>query len=432
MKINENSQLVPDEGEDFNIRFEKSPHTSGAQQIAERILVIHAPPSKDAAQAVKFAADAKRSIHLVIGPDGKDIIQTVPFQLGARHTPGSDRSSIAIELSYAGELSATTNVRFKSKSQYREDQYLLGSASNSARYGNWLLFPTAQLETLVRVVAAIKKVYTITDVFTREELVSSTPLPAGPAFPILQLRERLSRERLLDKPHKSLVLQETAQNVHLLSQPDPANPNLLKIPVPGRTPVLVLKERFAWYLVAVMKNVNGNPWAIGWVEKKDIKVSTDFVPVVNKDHFLETRDGRGFQHIEPHENCFDARPLMEGDKPKYIIMHYTTGTKIESTINHFTNAVPGVSTHLLIGRDGRVVQFVPFNLSAHHAGWSWWEMDKHINRTSIGIELDNAGKLTERKVDGRVEWMSGQNVPIPEDRVDFRSHWKNTNIKPAW
>src|SRR5262245_8890159 len=205
MKIDENSLLIKEEGEDFNIRFEKSPFTSGPLQVAERILIIHAPPSKDATQAVKFALEAKRSAHLVIGQDGKEIVQTVPLNLGARHTPGTDRSSIAIELSYAGELSETTNVQFQLKSRYREDQYILGSPSNSVRYGNWLLFPAMQLETLVRVVEALKKAYTITDVFTREEINSETVLPAGPAFPIAQLRERLTREKLLDHPHRSLV-----------------------------------------------------------------------------------------------------------------------------------------------------------------------------------------------------------------------------------
>ena len=432
MKIDADNRLVIEAGEDFNIRFEKSPHVSGPQQVAERILVIHAPPSKDAAQAVRFARDAKRSTHLVIGQDGKEIVQTVPFNLGARHTPGKDGSSIAIELSNAGELSESTNIAFKLKSRYREDQYILGSPSNGSRYGDWLLFPSAQLETLVRIVAALKTVYTITDVLTREEIISSTVSPAGPAFPIVQLRERLTREKLLARPHRSLVLQETARPITVLSQPDLANLNLLKVPVPQGTPVLVLNERFEWYLVAVMKEVNGNPWLVGWVEKNAVKVSTNFDPVVNEDHFLETSDGRAFQYIEPHPNCFDARPLMEGDRPKYIIMHYTTGTKIESTINHFTNASPGVSTHLLIGRDGRVIQFVPFNLSAHHAGFSWWEMDKNLNRTSIGIELDNAGKLRKGSVDGREVWMSPQEVVIPEGKFESRSHWRNTKITPTW
>ena len=436
MKINENSHLVIDEGENVNIRFIESPHASGNQQVAERILVIHAPGSKDVDQAVKFATDGRRSFHLFIGKDGKEIVQTVPFNVGARHTPGKDGSSIAIELQSAGELSESTNIKFKLKSGYKENEYILGTALNSSRYGYWPLFPTAQLDALVRVVAALKQVYTITDVMTREEIIASTVEPAGPAFPILQLRERLIREKLLhkpvDKPRRSLVLQETSRAVHLLSQPDPTNANLLRILIPQGMPILVINERFDWYLIAVMKKVNGNPWLMGWVEKNAVKVSTDFIPVVDEDHFLATSDGRGFQHIEAHKNCFRASPPMEQpNAPKYIIMHYTTGTKIESTINHFTSADPGVATHLVIGRDGRVIQFVPFNLSAHHAGSSWWEMDKHLNNLSIGIELDNAGKLRRRTVDGREVWMS-RNVIIPDEDVERRAYWRNKKIKPGW
>jgi N-acetyl-anhydromuramyl-L-alanine amidase AmpD len=437
MKINENSHLVIEEGEDFNIRFEKNHNVSAKPQIAERILVIHAPPSKDVNQALQFARDAGRSTHLIIGPDGKEMLQTVPFNVGARHTPGKDGSSIAIELPYAGELSESTAIKIKLKSRYRQDQYILGTPSNGSRYGDWLLFPTAQLESLVKVIAALKKVYTITDVVTREEIISSTVFPAGPAFPILQLRERLIREKLLakpvGKPRRSLVLQETAGAVHLRGQPDPAGVKLSEILIPRGTPVLVLNERFDWYLIIVMKKVNDNPWLIGWVEKNAVKVSTDFIPVVNEDHFLETSDGKRFQHIEAHKNCFRARPPMEQpDAPKYIIMHYTTGTKLESTINHFTNADPGVATHLVIGRDGRVIQFVPFNLSAHHAGYSWWEMESNLNNSSIGIELDNAGKLTKRKVDGRDVFVSQGDVIIPEGSFKSCSHWRNKKTTPAW
>jgi len=435
MKINENSHLVIEEGEDFNIRFEKNHHVSAKPQIAQRILIIHAPPSKDVNQAMEFARDNGRSIHLFIGEDGKEIAQTVPFNVAARHTPGKDGSSIAIELPNAGELRESADIKIKFKGRYRQDQYILGTPLNGSRYGDWLLFPTAQLESLVKVVAALKKVYTITDVMTREEIIGSTVFPAGPAFPILQLRERLIREKLLakpvDKPRRSLVLQETARAAHLRSQPNPAGAKLLEPLIPRGTPVLVINERFDWYLIAVMKKVNGNPWLMGWVEKNAVKVSTDFIPVVNKDHFLETSDGRAFQHIEPHKNCFRARPPMEGkEAPKYIIMHYTTGTKLESTINHFTNADPGVATHLVIGRDGRVIQFVPFHLSAHHAGYSWWEKDKYLNNLSIGIELDNAGKLDRDNSTGL--YLSQGDVPIPEVSFKFAEHWRNKKKTYAW
>lgn len=47
-----------------------------------------------------------------------------------------------------------------------------------------------------------------------------------------------------------------------------------------------------------------------------------------------------------------------------------------------------VSSHLFIGRDGRMVQFVPFNMRAWHAGISHYEGQDACNDFSIGIELE--------------------------------------------
>ena len=47
-----------------------------------------------------------------------------------------------------------------------------------------------------------------------------------------------------------------------------------------------------------------------------------------------------------------------------------------------------VSAHLLGRRDGTVVQYVPFNLKAWHAGKSWFEGREQCNDFSIGIELE--------------------------------------------
>lgn len=67
----------------------------------------------------------------------------------------------------------------------------------------------------------------------------------------------------------------------------------------------------------------------------------------------------------------------------------------------FTNAIdPGrhryfeslphlrVSAHVLIRRDGRVVQYVPFSSRAWHAGVSSWNGRECCNDFSIGIELE--------------------------------------------
>ena len=49
-----------------------------------------------------------------------------------------------------------------------------------------------------------------------------------------------------------------------------------------------------------------------------------------------------------------------------------------------------VSAHLLIRRDGEIVQFVPFHARAWHAGVSAWRHRVACNDFSIGIELEGA------------------------------------------
>lgn len=49
-----------------------------------------------------------------------------------------------------------------------------------------------------------------------------------------------------------------------------------------------------------------------------------------------------------------------------------------------------VSAHFLVPRDGRVVQYVPCELRAWHAGASCWRGCERCNDFSIGIELEGA------------------------------------------
>ena len=51
-----------------------------------------------------------------------------------------------------------------------------------------------------------------------------------------------------------------------------------------------------------------------------------------------------------------------------------------------------VSSHLLIRRDGEVVQYVPLNKRAWHAGVSCYEKRECCNDFSIGIELEGEDK----------------------------------------
>jgi AmpD protein len=47
-----------------------------------------------------------------------------------------------------------------------------------------------------------------------------------------------------------------------------------------------------------------------------------------------------------------------------------------------------VSSHLLVRRDGELVQYVPFHRRAWHAGVSSWEGRERCNDFAIGIELE--------------------------------------------
>ncbi|MEX2367342.1 MAG: 1,6-anhydro-N-acetylmuramyl-L-alanine amidase AmpD [Pseudohongiellaceae bacterium] len=58
-----------------------------------------------------------------------------------------------------------------------------------------------------------------------------------------------------------------------------------------------------------------------------------------------------------------------------------------------------VSAHLLIRRDGWLVQYVPFNRQAWHAGASCFQGRECCNEFSLGIELEgtDAGPFTDRQ-----------------------------------
>jgi AmpD protein len=63
-----------------------------------------------------------------------------------------------------------------------------------------------------------------------------------------------------------------------------------------------------------------------------------------------------------------------------------------------------VSSHLLIRRDGEVIQYVPFSRRAWHAGDSCFEGHSACNDFSIGIELE--GQDTEPYTDRQYEQLA--------------------------
>ena len=76
---------------------------------------------------------------------------------------------------------------------------------------------------------------------------------------------------------------------------------------------------------------------------------------------------------------------------KFVIIHYT-GMKVESkAIERLVNPKSKVSTHYFIRNDGTIINMVPDEYVAWHAGLSNWKNFKSLNKYSIGVELSNPG-----------------------------------------
>ena len=86
--------------------------------------------------------------------------------------------------------------------------------------------------------------------------------------------------------------------------------------------------------------------------------------------------------------------------PDTIILHYTACASAASAVRILTDTKRQVSAHLVVGREGSITQLLPFDTIGWHAGRSRWGDRTEFNACSLGIEIDNAGRLHER--DGRL------------------------------
>lgn len=86
---------------------------------------------------------------------------------------------------------------------------------------------------------------------------------------------------------------------------------------------------------------------------------------------------------------------------RFGIVHFTAGASAASSIEWWRDPeAAGANAHVIIDRDGTIIQCRPFNRTAGHAGKSQWRDPKTgklhtgLNSCSIGIELANAGADT--------------------------------------
>jgi AmpD protein len=109
----------------------------------------------------------------------------------------------------------------------------------------------------------------------------------------------------------------------------------------------------------------------------------------------------------PSPNC-DERPV--GQAVRLVVVHAISLPPGvfggDGIVRLFTNTLDPeahpyyreiqflrVSAHFLIRRDGGLVQFVPCDLRAWHAGASNWHGIERCNDFSIGIELEGSDEL---------------------------------------
>lgn len=96
--------------------------------------------------------------------------------------------------------------------------------------------------------------------------------------------------------------------------------------------------------------------------------------------------------------------------PDTIVLHYTAGGNGMSSAHYLARADTDVSAHLVIARDGSIIQVLPFDTVAWHAGRSKHHGRENLNQCSIGIELDNAGEL-HRRENRFFSWFNREYMP---------------------
>jgi N-acetylmuramoyl-L-alanine amidase len=115
-----------------------------------------------------------------------------------------------------------------------------------------------------------------------------------------------------------------------------------------------------------------------------------------------------------------------GRAPDMILLHYTGMPSGEAALQRLCAADSKVSSHYVVFENGRIVQCVPEERRAWHAGVSSWAGETDINSCSIGIEIVNPGhefgyrNFPLRQVAAVISLCKSivtRRGPIPPDRI---------------
>jgi N-acetylmuramoyl-L-alanine amidase len=95
---------------------------------------------------------------------------------------------------------------------------------------------------------------------------------------------------------------------------------------------------------------------------------------------------------------------FQASLPDTLVIHFTAGASLSSSVRSLCDPASKASAHVVVGREAAMVQLVPFDVIAWHAGASTLGARTGLNKYSIGIEIDNAGRLTQTAAGDFVTW----------------------------
>lgn len=112
-----------------------------------------------------------------------------------------------------------------------------------------------------------------------------------------------------------------------------------------------------------------------------------------------------------------ARWVGDEITPDIVVLHDTASRlTTEAAANYLADNDRKVSVHFVVGRDGRLVQQVPVDKRANHAGRSEYHGRKGCNDFSVGIELVNPGRMTRLNQTTALAWY-GRRFGIAEHDI---------------
>lgn len=114
--------------------------------------------------------------------------------------------------------------------------------------------------------------------------------------------------------------------------------------------------------------------------------------------------------------------------PDIIVLHYTGSNKLKADIQTLFYSKKQVSVQFVIDLDGTIHQLMPVNKIAWHAGESRLGNRTWLNKYSIGIEIVNAGFLTEKSDGSFTTWYGD---PVKKEDAVLLKH-KNESKEKYW